>query len=209
MNVQTTSSEILGEVYWHVGAEVLETLALREADDSDIIKLGNAVKATRGARASLLPLLKEAAKLGDIYLLLEVERIFLEQERKHLSEAPIKTSSLDNAIEEINAAEAMLDDVRDPGYYQKFDKGFSLEKNRRQGYPNDQARQFFDSHKTRLSNIERGRLEKGERELLNVRADNMQTARKLYIELQRQALAAADIREPRAVYAPFRLRLAS
>ena len=60
MNVQTTSSEILGEVYWHVGTEVLETLALREADDSDIIKLGNAVKA---ARANLLPLLKEAAKL--------------------------------------------------------------------------------------------------------------------------------------------------
>ena len=100
MNVQTTSSEILGEVYWHVGTEVLETLALREADDSDIIKLGNAVKAARGARANLLP-------------------------------------------------------------------------------------------------------------LLNVRADNMQTARKLYIELQRQALAAADIREPRAVYAPLKLRLAS
>ena len=201
--------EILDGIYGYIISEVIETLAFREADDSDIIKIGNAAKAARRARASLLPLLLEARKLGDIGLLLKIERVFLKQEREHLGESRLKASSLDNAIEELNAATAMLDDVRDLDYYQRFDRGFSLKKNRKQGFPYDQAQQFFDSHRTRLSNIERGRMDKGERELLAARADNMLAARKLYIELQQQTLVANGIREPRAVYALCRLRLVS
>ena len=40
-----------------------------------------------------------------------IEGVFLTQEREHLSEAPAKISSLDKAIEELDAAFAMLAQV--------------------------------------------------------------------------------------------------
>ena len=154
----------------------------------------------RYTRGRLLPLLQEAAKLQDIDLLLEIEKAFLTQELEHLSEAPLKASSLGKAIAELEAAVAMLAQVRNPGFYRELDESFSLDKNRKNGYPYDQAQQFFESHKTRLSNIERGRLEKSERDLLAAREGNLKTARNLYTELQEQALANADIREPAVRY---------
>ena len=103
----------------------------------------------------------------------------MSQEREHLGEAPAKISSLDKAIEELDAAFVMLTQVRDPDFYRELNESFSLDKNRRKGYPYDQARQFFDSHRTRLGNIERGRMEDGERDILAARESNLKVAKSL------------------------------
>ena len=195
-----TPNEIIEDINHYVGAEIGHILELRTMPETQASRLGASVRDARRMGARLIPILQEAAELRDIDTLLAIERAFLRLELEYLGEAPIKVSSLNNAIRELDAAVLMLSYVRNPDYYQDFDQCFSLEKNRKNNQPYDQARQFFDSHKTRLSNIEKGRMEEGERNLLSAREHNIQLARQLYIELQQEAHAGAGIREPAAGY---------
>ena len=195
-----TPNEIIEDINHYVGAEIGHILELRAMPETQASRLGASIRDARRMRTRLMPMLQEAAELRDIDTLLAIERAFLRLELEYLGEAPIKVSSLDNAIRELDAAMLMLSYVRNPGYYQDFNQCFSLEKNRRNGQPNDQARQFFESHRTRLKNIEKGRMEEGERNLLSAREQNIQLARELYIELQQEAHAGTGIREPAAGY---------
>ena len=150
-----------------------------------------------------MPLLREVGQQG-IDAIFEVEHIFLTQEREYLGEAPIRTSSLENAIEELDATMEMLVMVRDISDYDVIDRGFSLGKNRVKELPHDQAHQFFESHRTRLSNIERASLDEYAREILAVREANLEAAKQLYMDLQRKALAVNSpdaVRESKPSYA--------
>ena len=178
----------------------LETVAIQDFRQTRGNEAGEAIDRVRDAREKLLPILYAAAALRDIATILEIEMIFLMLEREHLAEAPLKTSSLDNGIQELEAALVMLKWVRQPDEYRKLDIFFSLSKNREHDLPRDQARQFFNSHSTRLKNLEKGRMEATEREIILARHSNIMLAQQLYIELQRSALAPSEVREPQPLY---------
>ena len=192
-----SENDILKIAYERIATETSATLDFRNAKGN---KAGSAIDSARDAREKLLPILRAAAALRDIDTILEVEMIFLMLEREHLAEAPLKTSSLDNGIQELEAALVMLKWVRQPDEYRKLDIFFSLSKNREHDLPRDQARQFFNSHSTRLKNLEKGRMEATEREIILARHNNIMLAQQLYIELQQSALAPDGIREPQPLY---------
>ena len=144
-------------------------------------------------RQEITTVLLQAARQRDIDTILELERILLSAEREYLGEAADKEASLDNALEELDAALTALAGVRNQDSYREIaSQHYSLSKNQIGGLPRDQARQFFRSHQTRLRNLGKGRMEDSERALLSVRARSIKAAETVYKELQRQALGIDD-----------------
>ena len=150
------------------------------------------------ARARFLSLLQEAAELRDIDLLLRVERTFMELELEHIAHARKNISSLNRGIRQIDAAIIMLGRVRDPDRYEDVDFYYTLSDDlvRHSDLPKDAAHKFFGSHRTRLDNVETGPLDESQTALLEARSSNMRLARTIYVELQQQALAISEVREP-------------
>ena len=196
----TTGREIIAETNRLVSSEIRAILEFRAAPGTDEKALGASASKVRQDRFHLLPVVQTAGE-QDLDTILKVEWTFLTQEHEYLGEVPIRTSSLGNAIEELDTTLEMLIYVRDKSTYQQLDRYFSLEKNRKNNLPYDQARQFFESHKTRLSNIERASMDEDARDLLAAREANLEKAKLLYMELQQRALADDQVREARPIYA--------
>ena len=201
-----TPSEIYSDVHELVHEEMRATVHYRETRSSKSSRLIVSI------RAALLPLLREAASLRDIDLLLNIERAFMELELEHIAHARKNISSLSTGIQQIDAAVTMLGYVRKPDKYQEIATYYTLSQDLlpHSNLPKDAAHKFFGSHRTRLGNAETGPLEKEQTALLDARSRNVRLARELYIELQRHALAASEIRESAKPYKPERkLRLAA
>ena len=193
-----TSDKIFEAVDRLIATEVLATADFRETRSSD------ADRQILEARSDLLPLLHEASRLRDIDLLLQIERAFLQWELDHIAYERNNISSLNIGIEQIDAAITMLGHVRNPDAYRWAGIFYTLSKDLIRDLPEDAAHKFFASHKTRLLNTKRGRMERNETALINIRTDNINRAKELYIELQQQALAIPEVREPSVPYAPER-----
>ena len=162
------------------------------------------------ARADLLPLLREAAELQDIDLLLRIERAYLETELRHLVHTKESLESFTKAVRQVRAAFVMLGYVRDPDIYQWVEHIFTLSETFIYGLPKDAAHEFFASHGPRLRNLLRMPPDEDKAILINARINNTKLARSLYIELQRQALTAQEVQESSRPYTPERkLKLAA
>ena len=187
-----TPDEIYDDVYKHITAEMRATVDFRQTLASEF------AEAIVRARVRLLPLLQEAAGLRDIDLLLDIERDFMALELEHIAHARKNISSLNKGIRQIDAAITMLDRVRDLDKYGDVDFYYTLSDDLvpKSDLPKDAAHKFFGSHRTRLGNVEAGPLDESQMALLDARNGNMRLARKIYIELQRQALAASEVRKP-------------
>ena len=135
-------------------------------------------------------------------LLLDIERAFMELELEHIAHARKNISSLNAGIRQINAAIKMLDYVRNPAVYRWAGVLYGLSEDLVRELPKDAAHKFFGSHRTRLGNVETAPLDESQTALMDARNDNVKLARKLYIEMQRQALAVFEVREPARPYAP-------
>ena len=151
------------------------------------------------ARAKLLPLLSEAAALHDIDLILQIERGFLAEELGHLAKRPRKVSSLNMALDQLDAAMNLLPITKGKAGY-SADLYFTLARNRVYGMPKDEVQQFFISHITRLHNLDGGRFEDTEDELHDVRISNIKVAQEVYTELQCRALGLHEVRQEIAPY---------
>ena len=151
------------------------------------------------ARAKLLPLLSEAAALRDIELILRIERGFLAEELGHLAKRPRKVSSLNMALDQLDAAMNLLPITKGKSGY-SADLYFTLARNRVYGMPKDEVQQFFISHITRLHNLDGGRFEDTEDELHDVRISNIKAAQEVYTELQCRALGLHEARQEVAPY---------
>lgn len=162
-----------------ITSEVLSTALIDKSREAQSAKV---------YRQRLIALLATVRQLNDVEKTLHIERVILRAEREHLANSPEMVSSINAAITELDAAVVELSRVREHEKYREFSSGFSLAKNRVGGLPRDQARQFFMSHKTRLTNLDKGRLTESERQILGGRRDNIKAAERLYIHLQRQAL---------------------
>ena len=154
------------------------------------------------ARSSLLSLLKESAKTRDLRLLLQIEREFMQLDLDHIAHARENIWRLRAGLRQIDKAIPMLDYVITPDEYRLAEIYFSLSEELvgNSGLPKDAMHRFFASHKTRLENIRSGSDHQNKTAMLRARSDNMALAKELYMELQRRALAAPDIREPAMLY---------
>ena len=156
------------------------------------------------ARADLLSLLREVAGLRDIDLLLQVEQAFLEKELVHLVHTRESLASFNKAVRQVRAAIAMLDHVRVPDEYRWTRVHFTQPENLVNGLPKDEAHGFFASHGARLGNTLKMPPEEDKATLVNARISNIKLARDIYMDLQRHALAASEIRESARPYKPER-----
>ena len=136
---------------------------------------------------------RQAIREGDVGLILEAERTLLAQEQENVSQTSEDFGSLEMAIGDLDAALEALAKLRDdPEAYKALDRDLSRPKNRRGDLPDDQARQFFRSHRTRLRNRKRGRATLSEAAVLEVRVKAVSEAERQYIALQRAVLGIPD-----------------
>ena len=146
-------------------------------------------RALQEHRKSVGGFVRQAVREGDVGLILEAERILLSQEQRNVSQTSEDFGSLEMAIGDLDAALEALAKLRDdPEAYKALDRDHSRPKNRRGDLPDDQARQFFRSHRTRLRNRMRGRATLSEAAVLEVRMKAMSEAERQYIAMQRAVL---------------------
>ena len=198
MNISHTSKERLNLILRLIHHEVRSTVGVQSSSGA---VAGQFLEEARDARTRLLPLLRTAADLRDIGLILLIERGFLSEELEHLTALPRKLASLNLAISQLNATVSLLRAMRETTTYQHADKFFTLDKNRIYSQPKDEAQQFFQSHAKRLDDLGTGRWEGTEADLIMARIRNVRVAREVYTELQEQSLAPDELREAPASYA--------
>ena len=185
-----TSEEIFEDVEELIATEVRSNANFRKTFS------GESGRATAKARIDLLPLLREAADLRDIVLLLKIEITFLKMGLKHLIHTRESLDSFNLAIRQLRAAIAMLKHVRVPDEYRWAEAFFTLPKNlTAQGLPKDEAHQCFISNQSRLRNLLKEPPGKERAALLKGRIANIKLAKDIYTDLQRRALAASAVRE--------------
>lgn len=139
--------------------------------------------------------LKEVGKTGDVGLILATEKTLLVTDLTLYSNSSAMKGSLTTALAELKAAEKLLPKVADAALYKSVDESLSLPKNRIGGVPKDEARQFFRSHDSRLTNMDKSRLDDEEKAIVDERKRNVRVAEKSYISLQQKTLGVTPARE--------------
>ena len=76
----------------------------------------------------------------------------------------------------------------DPGKYKAIDRAYNMRRNRKQGLPVDEARQAFGSHRARLTNYLKYRLEDTEKQVILARIKALSVVEKDYIKRQAKTL---------------------
>jgi len=176
---------------------VLEQQLMKE--ERRVLKL----KATRPARElsqtrqELITIYRELVQSGDLVLIIRAEKMIMEGDQLRYSNSPAMNNSLKAGIAELNAVLAHVDLVTDFAKYRLVDCAHSLPKRRdERGRPLDEAREALNSHITRLSNLDRSRLDEDEKAFVELRKGAIRRARDLYIELQEKALGEVGFRVP-------------
>lgn len=144
-------------------------------------------------RKDLIAHVKESAASGNAEAITEMEKDFIQNDLEHYARADDKEmiGSLNSALPGIAAIKQQLDIVDDPQKYQAIDRGYALPKNRKQGLPLDEARQSFSSHRARLGNYVKYRLEETEKQLVRERIKALGIAEQDYIARQARTLGVA------------------
>ena len=130
---------------------------------------------------------------GDVVAILEAERALLRDEYDRFATTPTMKGSLEVALEEVEAALAMVKLVGDPSAYRsRVDETHQVRKHRIGDVPRDDARMFFRGHRSRLSNLLKARGTDEEKAVLVARSTSMNAAERMYESLQREALGIGD-----------------
>ena len=142
------------------------------------------------ARKVLIAHVKEIAASGRGEWIVAMERDFVANDLERYAKADDKemTGSLNAALQGFGAIERkhrMVDNLEE---YQRVNEEFSFPKNRKQGLPLDEARQSFSSHRARLGNYVKYRLEETEKEFIRERRKALGIAEKDYIARQARTL---------------------
>ncbi len=152
---------------------------------------GEALAELQAAQHNLLQVLLAVGIKEDLETLLLAEKFILKNEKEFYSDTPVMTSSLEQALKEIEAAVILVEKVRNPTSYKTVtDDYYRLDRVRIKGLPKDLARIFFMSHHSRLTNLEKARVGKMDKQLIGARKKNLNQARTNYISLQELALTA-------------------
>ena len=129
----------------------------------------------------------------DAGAILAAEKILLLDEYSWFANTPLTRASLEAALEEVDAALAMVEMVQDPETYRvRVDETHRVRKHRAGAVPKDDARVFFAGRVTRLANWEKARGTDEEKALLTARRASIRKAGRIYQGHQREALGIAD-----------------
>jgi hypothetical protein len=129
------------------------------------------------------------SSLTDIQDIMEAELLYLENESTFSH--PEDKKSFANAIKSYHYALDILKIITtEPDMYVKYciPACLSTKTNDRFGIPKDAFRSALASHKTRLRNNKQHTTPLEEREIYNLRLKNVDTALKMYVDLQKQVL---------------------
>ena len=142
------------------------------------------------ARKVLIAHVKEIAASGNAEAIIKMEKDFIQNDLDRYARADDKEmiGSLNAALLGVAAIKQQLELVDDPQKYQAIDRGYALPKNRKQGLPLDEARQSFASHRARLGNYVKYRLEETEKQLVRERSKALNIAEQDYIARQARTL---------------------
>lgn len=142
------------------------------------------------ARKALLNRIEEIAATGEGEPIIAMERALVENDllRYTRDEDTEMIGSLNAALHGFTAIEHKHCIIDDSEQYQRVNKEFSFPKNRKQGLPLDEARQAFSSHRARLGNYVKYRLEYTEKQVVRARRKAIGTAERDYITRQAKAL---------------------
>ena len=145
------------------------------------------------AETALVAALAEVRENGDVAAALEAERVLLRDEYDQFANTPTMKGSLEAALDEVNAALAMVKLVDDPpAYRSRVDETHRVRKHRIGDVPRDDARMFFRGHRSRLGNLMKARGTDEEKAVLAARSASMRAAEKTYESLQQDALGIDD-----------------
>ena len=144
-------------------------------------------------RKALIAHVKEIAASGKGEWIIAMERGFLANDLGRYARADDKEmiGSLNAALLGIAAIERKHRIVDNKEQYQRVNEEFSFPKNRKQGLPLDEARQSFSSHRARLGNYVKYRLEETEKQLVRERGKALSIAEQDYIARQAKTLGVA------------------
>ena len=163
---------------------MLEAVAVeRHKEASSAAKLVN-------TRKALIAHVREIAASGKGEWIIEMEKDFIQNDLEHYARADDKEmiGSLNAALLGVAAIKQQFELVDDPRKYQAIDRGHALPKNRKQGLPLDEARQSFSSHRARLGNYVKYRLEETEKQFVRERRKALGIAEQDYIARQAKTL---------------------
>ena len=141
-------------------------------------------------RKDLIAHVKEIAASGKGEWIIAMERSFLANDLERYARAEDKEmiGSLNAALQGFAAIERKHRIVDNKEQYQRVNEEFSFPKNRKQGLPLDEARQAFASHRARLGNYVKYRLEETEKQLVRERGKALGIAEQDYIARQAKTL---------------------
>ncbi|MDO5680342.1 MAG: hypothetical protein Q4G54_08450 [Pelistega sp.] len=166
----------------------LERILILEAGSTIEHNISKTAQRLRLSRLRLLHHVEEIGMIGDLSLILSTEMSILQGDLSRYSNSKEMSSSLKNALIEFDSAQRHNKLVQDGHEYHYVNLAHSLPKRRQAGLPLDEARQAFDSHSARLSNLNKARLDSEEKLIINARKSNIVAAKKVYVEQQKQAL---------------------
>ena len=170
--------------------EEREQLLMLESVASDEHREAPSARKVADARKALLAHIKKIAASGSGERIVAMERDLVANDlvRYAKAEDTAMIGSLNAALHGFAAIERKHRIVDDPEQYQRVDGEFSFPKNRKQDLPLDEARQAFGSHRARLGNHVKFRLEDAEKQIIHARRKALGIAEKDYIERQTRTL---------------------
>ena len=126
----------------------------------------------REAQGELWSAVTAVGRTGSIDTILTAERTILDNELLRYGNSAEMRRSINTGLAELAGAEHHLEIVRSPDRYRSLDVAFQRPRHRRQGLPDEEARQFFRAHNARLLNQDRARLSNEEKRTLEARCSN-------------------------------------
>ena len=143
-------------------------------------------------RVGLRALLREVGSSGDLELIVAAEKAIVRGDLSRYANSKAMTLSLQAALDDLAIIEKHMLIVADKSLYRFLDETHRRPKNRKNGLPLDEAREALASHRTRLDNMDKSRLDEDEKSIVDARKDAMKKANDLYIALQKKALGMDD-----------------
>jgi len=120
--------------------------------------------------------------------MIAVEKKIIEGDLSRYANSAAMVSSLKAALEAMQVIAHHLTLVNSKEKYGIVDQSHSMAKNRKAGLPFDEARQALASHYTRLTNMDKSRLDEDDKQLIDVRKVLMANAIERYTQRQEQTL---------------------
>jgi len=166
----------------------LDQLLTEEEVFVDELKRSRLAAQLAAGRTRLLEHVRGLVHSDDLSLIIKTEKTIIEGDLSRYANSAGMTGSLEAALEAMQIIEHHITLVGDKEKYRLVDQTHRLEKNRKAGLPFDEARQALAGHATRLSNMDKARLDEADKQLIDVRKTVIANAAERYAQRQAHIL---------------------